>query len=361
MDEDEYYKNFISATNNEEDLPSDDEDFFAVDEVIEDNYHARIPKAELVDLVMESQHISKPTCTVYRPVMPVYNQRVMDNVVCFTREQRMMLLSQIEIFIQLLIQNILLADDIRMKEDGVRILRDVLKRCESNSNLYDISFLINGRAKISVPRQISLLYVPLVDVIKTCFPFEDLMRVRMSRKEIKDALEIFSPPFISRWLLPLDNIPSPRKAKQGFNVLDDMLLLQGLTKTSSLFLIQENWLPNKTPAQIKNRIKNLKSKKYPPKNEAQERIMKLLEEQKKPLNEEELQQLRKGLQWFGLQKIHQIQKYFLPNRPIKLLTEMSREQISNPLDNFTQENLDPTDSCACFCQCDEVFEVYYLQ
>lgn len=196
MDEDEYYKTFISATNNEQDLPSDDEDFLAIDEDIEDTYRARIPKAELVDLVMESEHVTKPARTIYRPVMPVYNQRVMDNVVCFTREQRMMLLSQTEIFVQLLIQNILLTDDFRLKEESAKIFRDLLKRCEIKSNLYDVSFLINGRAKISIPRQISLLYIPLVDVIKNCFSIDDLVKVRMSRREIKESLSIFSPSFI---------------------------------------------------------------------------------------------------------------------------------------------------------------------
>ena len=189
---------------------------------------------------------------------------------------------------------------------------------------------------------------------------EDYLKIKFNRREIRDLLLQYSPSFVSKTLVPLENPPNPRKIKQGFTVIDDMLLLQGLSKTKSSILIQEQWLSKKTPHQIKNRIKNLKSKKYIPKNEAQERIMKFLEDQRKNFTDEEIQQLRRGLQWFEIQRIPQIQKYFLPHKTIKQITEVSQNQTYDPPSTFALENLDDCENCSCFCQCEDVFEIYIL-
>ncbi|OMJ93945.1 hypothetical protein SteCoe_3001 [Stentor coeruleus] len=361
MDEQDYYRNFVNHTlHGTIDIPSDDEEYFATDEAAEDNFAARVPKSELADLVFESGRNIMSLPTVYRPVIPMYNPRTITQDMYITREQRILFISQIEYFVQILLHSFFLCEDFRAKEDYYKIIKDILKKVEGNTREYDISFIINNRAKVSIPKQVSVLNIPLVCIIKNCIRIDDCLKIVFTRREIKEMLMVYSPAFILKSLLPLENPPSPRKIKQGFTVIDDMLLLQGLSKTKSSYLIQEQWLTKKTPPQIKNRIKNLKSKKYIPKNEAQERIMKFLEDQRKKFTEEEILQLRRGLQWFEIQRIPQIQKYFLPHRTIKQITEMSQSQTYDPPSTFALENLDDFETCNCFCQCEDAFEIYIL-
>ncbi|OMJ87987.1 hypothetical protein SteCoe_10140 [Stentor coeruleus] len=361
MDEQDYYRNFVNHTLNDNvEIPSDDEEYFAPDEAAEDNFEARVPKSELADLVYESGRNLMPPPTVYRPVIPMYNPRTISQDMYITREQRILLLSQIEYFVQILLHSFFLSEDIKTKEEYYRILKDLLKKTEGNSREYDVSFIINFKAKVVIPKQTSVLHIPMVDIIKNCMHIDDFLKVIFTRRELRETLMVYSPAFISKTLLPLENPPSPRKIKQGFTVIDDMLLLQGLSKTKSSILIQEQWLKKKTSLKIKNRIKNLKSKKYIPKNEAQERIMKFLEDQRKNFTEEEIQQLRRGLQWFEIQRIPQIQKYFLPHRTIKQITELSQSQTYDPPSTFALENLDDIEACNCFCQCEDAFEIYIL-
>lgn len=362
MDDREYYRDFVKSTlTGTCEIPSDEEEYLAPEDQIEDCFRARVPKSEIQDLVYESERNLIPPPTVYRPVIPMYNPRTVSQEMYITREQRISLLSQTEFFIQLLLQSFLLCEDIKIKEEYFRMIKDLYKRCDNlNAREYDVSFIINSRNKVSIPKQTSLLHIPLVEIIKNCIRIEDYMKVKCSRREVRDLLIQYSPGFISRALIPLENPPSPRKIKQGFTVIDDMLLLQGLSKTKSSILIQEQWLVKKTPHQIKNRIKNLKSKKYIPKNEAQERIMKFLEDQRKDFTDEEIQQLRRGLQWFEIQRVPLIQKYFLPHRTIKQITEMSQNQSYDPPSTFALENLDDYEACSCFCQCEDVFEIYIL-
>jgi len=361
MDDRDYYRDFIKTTlNGTCDIPSDDEEYLAPDEPIDENFKARVPKSEIQDLVYESERNLIPPPTIYRPVIPMYNPRTVSQEMYITREQRICLLSQIEFFVQLLLQGFLLSEDAKAKDEYLRLIKDLLKKCETNTREYDVSFIVNSRNKVSIPKQTSLLHIPLVDIIRNCIRIENHVNVKCSRKELRDLLLQFSPGFVSKTLIPLENPPSPRKIKQGFTVIDDMLLLQGLAKTKSSILIQEQWLGQKTPHQIKNRIKNLKSKKYIPKNEAQERIMKFLEDQRKDFCEEEIQQLRRGLQWFEIQRVPQIQKYFLPHRTIKQITEISQSQSYDPPSTFALENLDDYEACSCFCQCEDAFEIYIL-
>ena len=361
MDEQAYYRNFVKNTlNSTTEIPSDDEEYLAPEGATDDNFAARVPKSELADLVYESERNLMPPPTVYRPVIPMYNHKTISQDMYITREQRILLLTQIEYFVQLLLHSFLMCEDYRLKEEYFKIIKDLLKKCDISSREYDVSFIINCRAKVTIPKQTSILHVPLVDIIRNCIRIDDYFKVKFPRREMRELLSMYGPGFISKTLIPLENPPSPRKIKQGFTVIDDMLLLQGLFKTKSSQLIQEQWLVKKTPHQIKNRIKNLKSKKYIPKNEAQERIMKFLEDQRKNFSEEEIQQLRRGLQWFEIQRIPQIQKYFLPHRTIKQITEVSQNQTYDPPSTFALENLDDCEACTCYCQCEDAFEIYIL-
>ena len=359
MDEEEIYKDFLTALKKEKDLPSDDEEFLATEEVAEENYRFKVSKAELVDLVKESKVQPKPLPKMYKPVLPMYNPKLPNRCVYMSKQQRFMVLRQMEMFVQLLAQEILLTEDSSYKQVLAKLLGDLLKRCEGSEE-FDVSFLVNGKQKVRLSRQVSLLHVPLIDVLKQCLTLNKLVSTKMRRKDVKENLSLFAPAFVSKQLLPVENPVSTRRYKNGFSLQDDFVLLQALTSTKCPSTIHELFLPQKSPHQIKVRIKNLKSKKYIASNEVQDRIKKLLMAPKKDWEQEELQQLRRGVQWLGLNKLHLIQKYFLPHRNVKDLSNMSRQQLYTP-QNFTQENLNDCDACNCSCQCQKVFEVYFLQ
>lgn len=357
MDEDyEYYQNFLASLRGEGELPSDDEDFLATEEAADYDYTAKVPKTELVDLVLESESQCRPIRTVYRPVLPVPSYKAMSMLVFLTKEQRMLLLNQIEMYIQLLLQTILLAPE-EQKKEAVLLFQTLPI---DNTKTYDVSFLLQSRIKIQLTRQVSVIQVPLLQAIRSCTNLQQLMHCRPTRKEVRDALNALAPAFINSSLLPLEKPPPPRKIKHGFTILDDMLLLQGLMVSKSPAWLHEHWLPSKSTLQIKNRIKNLKSKKYAPKNEAQARIMRILELRREPLSDEELHQLRRGLQWFGTQRLELIRKYLLPLRTLKQVIEASEKQLHSPSLSYTQENLCGNESCECFCTCGDAYEVYYL-
>ena len=240
MDDQAYYRNFVKNTlNGTTEMPSDDEEYLAPDDNIDDNFEARVPKSELADLVFESERNLMPPPTIYRPVIPMYNPKTISQDMYITREQRMLLLSQIEHFVQLLLQSFLMCEDFKARDQYLKILKDMIKRCETNSREYDVSFLINCRAKVCIPKQTSVLHIPLIDIIRNCMRLEDYLKLKFNRREIRDLLLQYSPSFVSKTLVPLENPPNPRKIKQGFTVIDDMLLLQGLSKTKSSILIQE--------------------------------------------------------------------------------------------------------------------------
>ena len=240
MDDQAYYRNFVNHTlNSTTEIPSDDEEYLAPKESIDDKFAARVPKSELADLMYESERNLIPPPTIYRPVIPMYNPKTISQDMYITREQRMLLLTQIEYFVQLLLHSFLMCEDLGLKDEYFKIIKDLLRRCEISAREYDVSFIINCRAKVSIPKQISVLHIPLVDIIRNCIRIDEYFRVKFTRREVREILLQYSPSFISKTLIPLENPPSPRKIKQGFTVIDDMLLLQGLSKTKSSILIQE--------------------------------------------------------------------------------------------------------------------------
>ena len=97
-------------------------------------------------------------------------------------------------------------------------------------------------------------------------------------------------------------------------MVDDNFLLLGLRQYGykEVDLIMSNWLPNKSPNEIKHRYKNLTCAK------AQDNMIKRWKlTHSKPLSEWEERQLARAVKWFGPSttgRWHLITKCFLPNR-----------------------------------------------
>jgi hypothetical protein len=76
-------------------------------------------------------------------------------------------------------------------------------------------------------------------------------------------------------------------------------------------LIRQNWLPNKSSAEIKHRYKNLTCAKAPDNIIKRWKLTNIM-----PLSENELKLLAKGIKWFGANtnRWTLISRCFLPNR-----------------------------------------------
>mmetsp|Transcript_6708 Transcript_6708/g.11904 ORF Transcript_6708/g.11904 Transcript_6708/m.11904 type:complete len:361 (-) Transcript_6708:2142-3224(-) len=359
MDEAEYYQSFLLALQRGEALPSDDEDFFAGEDQTEDFFYPRrVPKNEVLDLLLENQERTTKRQTVYRPVLPVFPQVPLKDIFVFTKEQRLLLFDQLEQFVQLLLQTFLLASP-ELRHEPARLLKRLIERTEFDNPEFDISYLVHpAQWKVKSKRQLIVYQVPLLEIARHILAVKDAGKYRFSRKEIVEVLSTFAPAFIHPALLPLES-PQAKRVRTGFNILDDMLLLQGLYVSKSPVWLKEHWLHHKTPAQIRNRIKNLKSKKYKAKNEAQHRLISLLERQSKHFSEEEQEIFRRGLTWFGFKRLQLVKKYFLPHRSLKQLQEFYEKTLATTPEGFQAESL-CEEACECFCNCSEVYEAYVL-
>jgi hypothetical protein len=358
MDEAEYYQKFLLALQRGEALPSDDEDFFAAEDQNEDLFYPRVPKNEVFDLLLENQERIPKRQTVSRSPVPVFPMSNLKDIFVFTKEQRLLLFDQLEQVVQLLLQTFLLTAP-NLRHEPARLLKLLIERAEFESPEFDISYLVHpSQWKVQAKRQMTVYQVPLLEIARPILAVKDSNKYRFSRKEIAEVLGTFAPAFIHSALLPLEQ-PQTKRVRTGFNILDDMLLLQGLYFSKSPVWLKEHWLHHKTPVQIRNRVKNLKSKKYKAKNEAQHRLISLLERQSKRFSEDEEETYRRGLTWFGSKRLQLVKKYFLPHRSLKQLEEFYEKALASTPEGFQTESLNE-EGCDCFCNCSEVYESYML-
>jgi len=360
-DDDEYYRSFLDTLRKEEYLPSDDEEFLAVEEKEEEEYHFKVPRAELVDLVISGNDIKLPAKrrrapNPIRPLFPLLDPATMSRLFLFTREQRVLLLTQLEQFVQLLVQAVLLGG--RHRTELLAMLRQLTHLSEVEGRAYNIAGLVPAfRGALNVKKQQSIFQVPLLELARQLVHSEHRHK-RMARGEVRTLLSEFAPALINCELLPLDLKTTSHRVKDAFTPLDDVLLVQSLHMTKNPAAIQDLWLPHKSIVQIKNRIKNLKSKKYRPRNEIQKRIMQLLDMKKQPFSPDELRALQRGLTWFQPQRLPLVQKYFLPHRSLHQIEGYERTLSPKAASDFERESLE-TD-CRCFCTCAQAFEKYAL-
>jgi hypothetical protein len=87
--------------------------------------------------------------------------------------------------------------------------------------------------KVQAKRQMTVYQVPLLELARHILAVKDSNKYRFSRREIAEVLRTFAPAFIHSALLPLKQ-PQPKRVRTRFNILDDMLLVQGLYFSKSL-------------------------------------------------------------------------------------------------------------------------------
>ncbi|KAL4479267.1 hypothetical protein ABPG72_011479 [Tetrahymena utriculariae] len=240
------------------------------------------------------------------------------------------LVEQTEIMIQLLIQNIFLANTESTQQQTYNLLtkmiekRDqVLARIGQDNKLisYGIpfEFFLNeeSRAKDQQPQedfipQMSIFQSPLLNILPQ---MKNLLKQKnnLTKEQIVDQLGSDYSPFINKLYLPtFTSNFGKNSSRSKFTPLDDNLLLQGLTKYGSsqnMEQIRNIFLQEKQTQEIKHRYKNLICSKAQPNP-----IKTWKNNQYSPLSESEIKLFLKGLKWFGTEhKFNTISKYFFQN------------------------------------------------
>jgi hypothetical protein len=287
------------------------------------------------------------------------------------------LLYQIDLCVQLVIQNFLLATNEEVKFKTYDLLFKIVAKkdfvmsflacmpsyhiylsnfkLESGFNNYDDSPTALQSKYINQDKyslyyeakpQMSILQSPLLEFANF---FVEIKRKYPTKEKLKQILLELCP-LVNKLWIPIfkDSAPNQLSSRTKFTYVDESLLLIGLTKYGSkkLELIQENFLSEKTLAEIKNRYKNFICSRASDNPLKRWKIL-----QFSPLTADEKLALGRGVEWFGsYEKLQLICRYFLTDRtPDYLKGELTnseklqrkREKHVNLLDSSMDSDYTP--------------------
>jgi len=247
----------------------------------------------------------------------------------FSQKQLQELARQRDMYLQLVIQNVMLSKDKHFKHKNFWLLCNFIKHKDNalkqypNLPKYTVPFIENPATKtpISFSPQLSIFQSPLIDLSA------QIMQ-RMSQDHNAEGVRSFLQgcALINPKLLPITkNSINGSISRRKFTSVDDYLLLIGLEEFGykEIQNVQKKWLPEKNVKEIKHRYKNLTCCKA---NENIIKSWKKADEQK--LTKEENDELWKGFSWFGsVNKIPLIVKYFLPNRSYRVVIRETQKLL----------------------------------
>jgi len=258
----------------------------------------------------------------------------------FSKTQIEELIKQLDLYLQILIQFILLLEDQSMKFEAYSMLYDIIfKRNRAISEhklpLFEISWFQIGTFHLVVPLQISIFQAPLLEFSDL---FTRLLEKKLSYSHVHTLMKQFRP-FILEELLPFDN-EAARKLNtwkhRKFSDTEDALFLVALKAYGhkNMDAVRQNWLVDKSIQEIKHRYKNLICSRAP-----ETPIKKWKLHQSQSLTNEEISLIIKGCKWFGLDNFKLIYRYFTNTRPLHLLKEQFDKYIKK-VPNLSQNLVD---------------------
>ncbi|CAD8091186.1 unnamed protein product [Paramecium sonneborni] len=235
----------------------------------------------------------------YQTILP--NQDVKFTLV--QSNQITQIFAQYEILVQLLIQNALFCKSEALRQKTIQMLEQLEKQDHASLYSIDLSQFNDNPLAIEVSPLQSSFQLPLLKQYKTL--------LESINKNFDDKIVILKKyiPLIQTSYLPQQYQISKVRCK--FTPVDEDLLYQGLQKHGSkkLEAIQKEFLWEKTLKQIKNKYKNSICS-----NAQMNKIKTWKLSQYEYLNQKEVQQFIKGIQWFGKDKSQLIHKFFVTTR-----------------------------------------------
>lgn len=305
-------------------------------------------KNALNDGKSSSQQIDnmlKTYTTTYRQILPKQNSFYSDirTHAPLDKDIIIEIIEQFEQTMQLLVQNIQLANNPNTKINAYNLYFDIIKQKDqlvqhlkqpsfniyqadfkfANMNFFSLQpYLNNQNSKnehkmdqaqrepsisFSFSPQFFIEQSPLTELRGLIS--EALKKDQNKEKAINFLRELC--PLIRKNWLPVSEVSQNSSTRTKFSPLEDTLLLLGLDKFGSKNLeeIREIFLSNKTSREIKNRYKNMIRRKAPDNIIKNWRAL-----QYAPLTSLEEYNLVKGRFWFRQEDWILISKYFLPNR-----------------------------------------------
>ncbi|CAK80718.1 unnamed protein product (macronuclear) [Paramecium tetraurelia] len=257
----------------------------------------------------------------YQTILP--NQDVKFTLV--QSHQIIQLFSQYEILVQLLIQNALFCKSETLRQKTMQMLEQLEKQDHAQLYSIDLSQFNDNPLTIEVSPLQSSFQLPLLKQSKTIL--ENI------NKNFDDKIVVLKKytPLIQSSYLPQQYQISKVRCK--FTPVDEDLLFQGLQKHGSKKLeeIQKEFLWEKTLKQIKNKYKNSICS-----NAQLNKIKTWKLSQYEYLNQKELQQFIKGIQWFGKDKCQLIHKFFVTTRSSDFLNKQQKLLLYSELNKADQ-------------------------
>jgi len=248
----------------------------------------------------------------------------------FSHKQLQELARQREMYLQLLIQNLMLSKDKQFKIKNYWLLfafadyRDRALAQYPKLPKYEVPFIKHPvtNANMSFSPQLSIFQSPLLDLSQSIY--KRLLQDH-SGEGVRNFLQKCS--LINQKLLPITkNSISGSISRRKFTLVDDYLLLIGLEEFGykEIHCVQKKWLPEKNVKEIKHRYKNLTCCK------ANDNIIKAWKKgDEQRLSKEENDELWKGFSWFGsINKIPLIVKYFLPTRSYRVVIRETQRLLN---------------------------------
>ena len=248
----------------------------------------------------------------------------------FSHKQLQELARQRDMYLQLVIQNLMLSKDKQFKSKNYWLLfgfadfRDRALSQYPTLPKYDVPFIkhpVTG-SPMSFSPQLSIFQSPLLDLSQSIYK-------RLLQDHNAEGVRTFLQKcaLINNKLLPITkNSINGSISRRKFTLVDDYLLLIGLEEFGykEIQNVQKKWLAEKNVKEIKHRYKNLTCCKA---NENIIKTWKKADEQK--LSKEENEELWKGFSWFGsVNKIPLIVKYFLPSRSYRVVIRETQKLLN---------------------------------
>jgi len=171
--------------------------------------------------------------------------------------QMRQIIKQRDIFIQLLIQCLMLTNSNDEKSQAYTMLYNITERfCRFNSEKkYEIPFSFLNKSILYVNMQVSIFQSPLIELVLQMKEF--LPTKTFTTNELRILLKNCD--YIDKKLLPIVENSTCKAARKIFSNIDDHLLLIGLEEygCKNFDEIQKNWLYYRSKNEIMNRYKNL--------------------------------------------------------------------------------------------------------